>query len=48
MTTIYSVSINGYRECHIQPDWLLIYSINKNKLILTAFRTGSLSDLFDK
>ncbi len=36
----------GFRECHISPDWLLIYAINKDKLILTASRTGSHSDLF--
>ncbi len=36
----------GLRECHIQPDWLLIYAINNDKLILTASRTGSHSDLF--
>lgn len=36
----------GFRECHIQPDWLLIYMINHDKLILTASRTGSHSDLF--
>ena len=35
-----------YRECHIQPDWLLIYKIDKGELVLTAFRTGSHSDLF--
>ena len=33
------------RECHIEPDWLLIYRLEKNKLILE--RTGSHSDLFD-
>ena len=37
----------GYRECHIQPDWLLIYRIESNKLILTLARTGSHSDLFN-
>ena len=37
----------GYRECHIQPDWLLIYCIDYGKLILTAARTGSHSDLFE-
>lgn len=35
-----------YRECHIQPDWLLIYKIDNSQLILTAFRTGTHSDLF--
>ena len=36
----------GFRECHIQPDWLRVYAINKEELILTASRTGSHSDLF--
>ena len=36
----------GFRECHILPDWLLIYAIDKNQLILTASRTGTHSDLF--
>ena len=34
------------RECHITPDWLLIYQINEELLILTLSRTGSHSDLF--
>lgn len=37
----------GFRECHIQPDWLLIYAVDKDKLILVASRTGTHSDLFD-
>jgi mRNA interferase YafQ len=36
----------GFRECHILPDWLLIYAIDKGNLILIASRTGSHSDLF--
>ena len=36
----------GFRECHIQPDWLFIYAIDGNNLILVASRTGSHSDLF--
>jgi mRNA interferase YafQ len=36
----------GQRECHIKPDWLLIYSISKRRLVLTATRTGSHSKLF--
>lgn len=36
----------GFRECHIEPDWLLIYMINHDALILTASRTGSHSELF--
>lgn len=35
----------GYRECHIQPDWLLIYKIFEDNLILTLTRTGTHSDL---
>ena len=34
------------RECHIGPDWLLIYQIVKKELILRLIRTGSHSDLF--
>ena len=36
----------GFRECHIEPDWLLVYAVDKGKLILTASRTGTHSDLF--
>ena len=36
----------GFRECHISPDWLLIYRIDGNELILFLSRTGSHSDLF--
>lgn len=36
----------GFRECHILPDWLLIYCVDKENLILTASRTGTHSDLF--
>ena len=35
-----------YRECHIQPDWLLIYQIDGEQLILLLSRTGTHSDLF--
>lgn len=37
----------GHRECHLEPDWLLIYRIDHNELTLTAVRTGSHTDLFD-
>ena len=37
---------SGYHECHIQPNWLLIYKIDNNQLILTLTRTGTHSDLF--
>jgi mRNA interferase YafQ len=36
----------GFRECHVQPDWLLIYTVDKGQLVLTASRTGTHSDLF--
>lgn len=36
----------GCRECHITPDWLLIYEISNNELILYLTRTGTHSDLF--
>jgi mRNA interferase YafQ len=36
----------GYRDCHIQPDWLLLYRVEENVLILSLTRTGSHSDLF--
>jgi mRNA interferase YafQ len=36
----------GFRECHIQPDWLLIYKANQDALILVLVRTGTHSDLF--
>lgn len=36
----------GLRECHITPDWLLIYEINNEELILFLTRTGTHSDLF--
>ena len=35
----------GYRECHIQPDWLLVYRYLDNRLLLSLTRTGSHSDL---
>lgn len=35
----------GYRECHIEPDWLLVYRKEEDKLILVLVRTGSHSDL---
>ena len=44
-------SLNGkfknFRECHIQPDWLLIYLIEEDIITLTLVDTGTHSDLFD-
>ena len=36
----------GFRECHIKPDWLLVYRTNEKELILFLSRTGTHSDLF--
>ena len=35
----------GFRECHIQPDWLLVYYIENQIMTLTLVRTGSHSNL---
>lgn len=39
---------SGCRECHIEPDWLLIYYCDKGKLVLVLVATGTHSDLFGK
>lgn len=39
---------SGFRECHILPDWLLIYKVDHGVLVLTLTRTGTHSDLFEK
>lgn len=36
----------GFRECHIEPDWLLIYKVEEQIITLTLTRTGTHSDLF--
>ena len=41
-----SGAFQGKRECHINPDWLLIYEQDDNDLYLYLVRTGSHSDLF--
>ncbi len=38
----------GHRECHIQPDWLLVYRKEEDIVVLTLTRTGTHSDLFQK
>ena len=42
----FSGNYSGFRECHIQSDWLLVYRIEKGELELFLFRTGTHSDLF--
>ncbi len=39
-------NFTGHRECHITPDWLLIYKIEADELLLSLTRTGTHSDLF--
>lgn len=41
-----SGSLGGFRECHIKPDWLLVYLIENDILTLTLIDTGSHFDLF--
>ncbi len=43
---ILTSSYKGCHECHIEPDWLLVYEIYENTLVLMLFRLGSHSDLF--
>ena len=40
-------SFVGFRECHIQPNWLLIYKVEQEILTLTLTRTGTHSDLLE-
>ena len=37
---------NGHKECHIKPDWLLIYRVDEDEKVLEYVRTGSHSELF--
>ena len=37
---------SGFRDCHIEPDWIMIYRIENNQLQLLLARTGTHSDLF--
>ena len=43
-----SRNFKGMRECHIKPDWLLIYKVYSDRLVLELIRTGTHSDLFSK
>jgi len=40
--------MRGYRECHLESDWLLVYQIIQSKLVLLASGTGTHVDLFDE
>ena len=39
-------NLNDFRECHIEPDWLLVYRIESSGVELFLFRTGTHADLF--
>ncbi len=41
-----SGNLDGVWECHIQPDWLMMWEQNDSQLTLLFLRTGTLSDLF--
>lgn len=41
-----SKKYENVRECHIEPDWLLVYEIIDDELVLNLLRTGTHSDLF--
>ena len=41
-------NLSDFRECHIEPDWLLLYQIFDDELVLSATATGSHADLFGK
>ncbi len=43
-----SGNYTGFRECHVKPDWLLIYLVENDILTLTLVDTGSHSDIFKK
>ena len=41
-----SGNMSDFRECHIEPDWLLIYRVENDRLIIIATETGTHADLF--
>jgi mRNA interferase YafQ len=43
-----SGNYRGTRECHIEPDWLLVYEIKEKVLVLMLYRVGTHSELFKK
>ena len=43
-----SGALSDFRECHIEPDWLLMYQVFDDVLILSATATGTHADLFDE
>ena len=43
-----SGNYKGTRECHVEPDWLLVYEIRDEVLVLMLYRLGTHSELFKK
>ncbi len=41
-------NLSDFRECHIEPDWLLMYQIHEDVLVLSATATGTHAELFDE
>jgi mRNA interferase YafQ len=39
-------SLEGFRDCHIENDWVLVYAVNNKELILTLSQTGAHADIF--
>ena len=44
---VLSGKYKGMHECHVKPDWLLVYKIDNEVLVLTLVSTGTHADLFD-
>ena len=42
-----SGNYSGFRDCHVEPDWILVYRVERVQLHLVLFRTGTHADLFD-
>ena len=41
-------NLSDFRECHVDPDWLLLYQVFEDRLILSAVATGTHAELFDE
>ena len=41
-------NLSDFRECHVEPDWLLLYQVFEDRLILSAVATGTHAELFDE
>ena len=41
-------NLSDFRECHVEPDWLLLYQVFEYRLILSAVATGTHAELFDE